>query len=669
MNPRRLFWLLILAGFLLLFAWLGLKGWRIYQAVQSLLAAQGEAELVLAGDPREADPEALEALLHGVRQDVVVLRDEAAVFMPLTPYLGWVPQLGSTLLIAPQLMTMADSGTETAVIAFRGLKPALVALQNPIAPGVSRMSQLVNIIAEAEADLNQASISFDRFMAARSEIEVTDDLPWRLQTALTQLDGVLPLGQAALKAAPLLPELLGVNEPRRYLILAQNEDELRATGGFITGAGVLSVANGSIVELAFEDANWVDNWQEKPYAFPPQPLYDFMRLELFLFRDANFWPDFPASARKALELYAYGQDVEPLDGVIAIDQRFTQLLVEVTGPVPIDDTGQVIDSQNVIDTMRGARELQEGQNQSEWLYSRKDFLGIFGNAIRSRIENDFSSLDPIFLARNMLTAIEGKHLQIYMENAGFAQTLHELGWSGRLPQPEGHDYLFVVDTNMGYSKANVFVKRQIQYDVALQDNGQAISNVTLHYNHTAPATSEPCFQDATAEYSERTAYINLAEKCYWNYLRIYTPAGSQLISGSKHFVPGETMFRGVDWEGETATIEEFAGLTTFTNFFMLTRANTLTTNYQYTTPTVVAPTMASTVGQTAVHRTYRLDVTKQASTQNEPLLINVTLPPGATFISATPEPTEIVRGSGNIPTTIHFASTLTADQTYLISFE
>ena len=225
MNPRRLFWLLILAGFLLIVAWLGLKGWRIYQAGQSLLAAQGEAEILLAGDPREADPEALDALLHRVRQDVVVLRDETAVFMPLTPYLGSVPELGPTLLVAPQLMAMADSGTETAVIAFRSLKPALVALQKPIAPGVSRISQLVNIIAEAEADLGQASVSLDRFVAARNEIGATDALPWRLQTALTQLDGVLPLGQAALEAAPLLPELLGVNEPRRYLILAQNEDE------------------------------------------------------------------------------------------------------------------------------------------------------------------------------------------------------------------------------------------------------------------------------------------------------------------------------------------------------------------------------------------------------------------------------------------------------------
>ena len=86
--------------------------------------------------------------------------------------------------------------------------------------------------------------------------------------------------------------------------MAQNEDELRATGGFLTGAGIVTVENGRIVDLSFLDSNYVDNYWVKPYDFPPQPLYDYMGLEMLLFRDANYWPDFPTSARKAMDLYA-----------------------------------------------------------------------------------------------------------------------------------------------------------------------------------------------------------------------------------------------------------------------------------------------------------------------------------------------------------------------------
>ena len=537
-RPQHLFWLMLLAGIVIIIAWLGLKGWRIYQAGQSLLAAQGKAEALLAVGVTSADPNALESLLGEVRQDVVVLRDETAVFMPLTPYLGWVPELGPTLLVAPHLMQMADSGTETAVVAFRGLKPALSTLQGPPTPGNSRISQLAIILAAAEPDLRQAEKSFHSFLKARAALGNAENLPWRLQTTLMQLDEMLPLGQTALKVAPILPKILGTDRPRRYLILAQNEDELRATGGFITGAGILSVDQGNIIELVFQDANFIDDWQNKPYAFPPQPLYDFMRLELFLFRDANFWPDFPASARKTLELYSYGQDAPRPDGVIAIDQRFMQLLVEVTGPVTIADTDQVINSSNVIDAFRGARDIQAGQTVGDWIWNRKDFLGIFANAIRSRIEQDFGSLDPIYLARNMIQAVEGKHLQIYIEDSEITQTLADLGWSGQLPHPQAQDFLFVVDTNTGYNKANVFVERQIQYDVTLQPDGAANSRLMLNYTHRAQANNEPCLQDVSAEYREGSSYLSLAEKCYWNYLRIYTPTGSQLNDASAHFVAG-----------------------------------------------------------------------------------------------------------------------------------
>lgn len=650
----RPFWLLLLAGLLLLLLWFGLKGWRIYRASQSLLGRQAEAETILANGATQANPDAVEALILGVRADVVVLRDETAVFLPLTPYLGWVPKVGPTLLVAPQLMTMADAGTETAVYAITGLKPALVALQAPPTPGSSRISDLTAVLHSAKPAMLLAGRSFDRFVAARNQLGNTAALPWRLQTALVPLDELIPLGQIGLKLAPVLPSLLGADGPRRYLIMAQNEDELRPSGGFITGAGLLTIDGGRIQEIAFQDANFVNDWNAKPYAPPPSPLYDFMGLDMFLFRDANFWPDFPASAQKALALYSYGQDIAEPDGVIAIDQHFMKLLVEATGPIPIPDSGDVINRDNIIDTMRGARDIKEGQTLGEWILNRKAFLGVFANAIRNRIEQDFGSMDPVFLVRNMVTAVNEKHLQLYMKDEAITAVLRDLNWTGSLPQPNGRDFLMAVDTNMGYNKVNVYISRSQRVDVAVQPDGSSHNTITLSYRNSVPADNAPCYQSVNEEYSNAEAYLAVADQCYWNYLRLYVPGGAQLTQATRHFIPGNTLLSGQDWQGQATAAAEFAGLTTFANFMLLNKGGTADSSYSYAVPNVVQ----TVNGQ----QQYRLDVWKQAGTLAEALTVNVTLPAGSRLINATPVPTAVS------DQTLTFTTTLDQNRTFIVVY-
>ena len=352
----RLALLLVLLAFLL---WAGLKAWRVAGAARSLLAVEDEARALAANGLANVDANAAEALLLGARADIVTLRDELGFIRPIAPYLGWVPRLGPALVAAPHLLDMADAGSEAGVLAFGGLKPALAIAQNGDF-GMERLGELLPVVAEAGPALAQASAALDRTAAARAALAdavPAEELPWRVQQLLQLADKWLPLGRNGLRLAPHLPALLGADGPRRYLIMAQNEDELRATGGFLTGAGIVTVENGRIVDLSFLDSNYVDNYWVKPYDFPPQPLYDYMGLEMLLFRDANYWPDFPTSARKAMDLYAYGRDVAPLDGAIAIDQEFLRLLVDATGPIPIPDSDQTINAGNLLQMLRQARDI------------------------------------------------------------------------------------------------------------------------------------------------------------------------------------------------------------------------------------------------------------------------------------------------------------------------
>jgi hypothetical protein len=511
--------------------------------------------------------------------------------------------------------------------------------------GTNSLGELLPTLAAAGPALQEASVALDRTAAARGALAAAvpaEQLPWRVQQLLTVADAWLPLGQSGLRLAPHLPALLGADGPRRYLIMAQNEDELRATGGFITGAGLVTVENGRIADLHFRDSSDVDNIAAKPYDFPPQPLYDFMGLEIFVFRDANYWPDFPTSARKAMDLYAYGLDLEPLDGAIAIDQEFLRLLVEAIGPVPIPNSEQVINANNLLQMLREARDIQEGQEVGEWVLNRKAFLGGFAAAIRAKVETEFGSLDLPKLARNMATAADRRHLSIYLRDPDAAAALAATGWDGRLPAAPPGDFLMAVDTNVGYNKVNLLVERALAYEVNLGSQPTATLNVL--YSHTGEPQDEPCFQGVTEEFEQAMAYLALADKCYWNYLRVYAPGGSVLQSSSSHTVPGATLFNGRTWEGAAQTVAEQPGLTTFANFMLLPRASELAATFQYQLPGGVVQTED---GATV----YRLTIFKQPGTRPEQLTVLVALPTGATLLAAS-LPTQIEGGRLMMNTTL-----------------
>lgn len=624
-NPARL---LFLGAALFFVLWLGLKGWAIGRAALSLQARQNKVETLLAGGLAQINPDDAETLVLGVRHDIVALKRETAVFMPLMPYLKWVPKLGPTLAAAPALMEMADAGTETAVYALRGFQPALPLLQQGKSP-MELLPELLAIIHDAQPELAAMSQSMDKLAAARAGLGDISDLPFRLRTLLEQADTWLPLAQDGLKLAPVLPEIMGSNGPRSYLILAQNEDELRPTGGFISGAGLLTVENGRIVDLAFQDGYFIDNWQGKPYDFPPQPLYDFMGLELFLFRDANFWPDLPTSAEKAMALYSYGQDAPMPDGVIAVDQRFLQQLVEVVGSITITDLDLMVNSQNTIEVLQSAWAIREGQELGEWIINRKSFIGLFASALLAKLQS--SNVDSLFLVQNSYAALQSKDLQVYVRDPATAVILQQLGWDGRLPQNPTHDFLMVVDSNLGYSKANILVERQLTYQVRVLENSAVEAELTAVYQHNGQDNGDACLQDIIYDLETAVSYQNLVNKCYWNYLRLYSPNGSQLFNASSHTVPAETMVASQGWHGQAQTVPDLAGLTTFATSFMLPVGQQLTSHFTYQLP-------AGMVHPTPEGQKYELHIYKQAGARPEPMQIVVQLPEGAKLIKAQPAP-------------------------------
>jgi hypothetical protein len=288
-----------------------------------------------------------------------------------------------------------------------------------------------------------------------------------------------------------------------------------------------------------------------------------------------------------------------------------------------------VNQQNIIANLRDAWAIDEGQAVGQWIAGRKDFLGPFAAALKTKLISDFAALDPVYLVRNMTRAIETGHLQVYMRDEEAAAVLAEMGWDGRLDPPAGRDYLFVLDTNVGYNKANANVERSLEYQLSLNADGSGLADLTVTYEHLAAGADLTC--RATA-YGEAPTYQQLTDQCFWNYLRIYAPDNSQLLEASQHPIPLEARVYNEIALYTPQTISEQAGFTTFTNYLLVPPGKPVTSHYRYQLPATLVERHDDTF-------TYQLMVRKQAGSRPQPVVVTISLPPDMEFVSAVPEAT------------------------------
>lgn len=663
-NRRRSGCLIAVAVALLLTGWLSWKAFRVARSAQSLLNQQARVELLLADGPLKADPDAAAEVVATAQRDVAVIYGETRPFFWLLRRLAWMPRLGPLLAESPALLEMADSGARLAQMLTPVWQPALRILQTPELHD-SELAAVAQLLAANRATLEAAQPQAARLSAAHAALGRRDELPWTLNRLLTRADPYLPLAEDGLRFVALLPDLLGVGGERFYLILAQNEDELRATGGFISGVGRLLVRDGDIALLDFvsgDDINANLLQQSEAYDYPPEPLVRFMGLDYFVLRDANFWPDFPTSAETAVRLFQLGQpDSPPVDGVIAFDQRFVQLTIEALGALDIPDLEMRVNAANVIPRMReswGAG-LEEGESTGAWWVERKSFMGSMALAIQERLFRDPGSVDFPKLLNAVVNGAATNHLQIFLRDPQTAAIVDGLGWNGRFAPPANQDFFLALDTNTGFNKVNAVVERALAYNVTLSESGLHQATVTLGYRHGGPVDDAPC-NHLTPYNQAGLSYDVLIQTCYYNYVRLYAPPGSRLIEAAAHNAPANWFITGRAWgpgwltglsaEGGDYPLAETlratydpayaagsAGVWTaqdgsavFDNFFVLPRGGELQTHFTYTLPPGVVQTRADG------SHSYQLRVLGQAGAGDQALTVAVTLPPSAVSVQTTP---------------------------------
>lgn len=453
-----------------------------------------------AVDAFENASKSFDSILSDVEETHKVLQNIAAVLPE-----GEQLDAGKALLLAGSQVSAAAE-----VMTAR-----LATLDDSMITPAERVHQLGESLQTALPLLNNARENLDSI-----SIEIIpQEFRSKATTAVGLLDHVIEGVESSETATAVLEDILGRVSPRRFLLVFQNNTEIRPTGGFMGSFAEVNTDDGAVTGLWMPGAGSYElQGSLRATLVPPAPLQ--LITDHWQFHDSNWFPDFPTSAKKIMWFYekAGGPTV---DGVIALTTSVVEKILEATGPIDMPEYGKVITADNFWIETQKAVELEYDKEENK----PKQFLSDLAPKLLEKLQ----SKDPkLFfkLANALHEAIQEKHFQIYLKDQALQDKVMHLGWAGSLKQTAG-DMLAVVNTNVAGGKTDAVVGEHIKHEANISPDGKV--TVTVEVTRTHHGVKGELFRGVR----------NV------DYVRVYAPLGSRLISAGGFRKPDETLFKTV----------------------------------------------------------------------------------------------------------------------------
>ncbi|MDD3487158.1 MAG: DUF4012 domain-containing protein [Candidatus Moranbacteria bacterium] len=326
---------------------------------------------------------------------------------------------------------------------------------------------------------------------------------------LKPLVSLAPISAEKKEEARVLMDILSATKDEKtFLLLFQNNLELRPGGGFIGSFGILKTKNGKIEDIRIFDTGNFD--KNVPLGeTPPEPFREILGYENWKMRDSNWSPDFAVNAKKAEYFYHLGGGKEEIDGVAAINTDVLDTLLSVTGPVKIDGYPGEYRDENAILQLEYQVEkgyVEQGIAKEE----RKNIMKELAEILSEKARN-LTFSEQFTLAEKLEERLKEKDIQLFFKDENLQKEIDSVGWGGEIRESES-DYLFIVDANMNALKTDYCIRRKVEYAVDFSaEKPEATLNIT--YKH-ACRTKDWMTSD------------------YRDWLRVYVPQGSRLLVGA-----------------------------------------------------------------------------------------------------------------------------------------
>lgn len=510
-HKRKAMAVFLVAAFLI-FSFIPLVGWLnkflMLKTTVSNYGLEAYQSLILAKDSlsqlnfKEAGKNFAQAHEHFAAADVQISKI-GGWFIPLLERLPGFSFLSSGTRLVKVGQDMSKAGED-----FAQMINLFEQGKINFSPGNQNQAPFSDTLKQAK-DYLQAGLA--SLISAKQSLEgiKISSLPQEIQPPLILLEEKMPqitqTAAVALDWSDKFLEIMGEQSAKKYLLIFQNNAEIRATGGFIGTYGLLDLDQGQIKKL-FIDGIYNLDGQLKEKIIPPKPL---QKIAIpWTTHDANWFADFPASAQKIM--WFFEKTGGPtVDGVISLTPTVIEKLLELTGPIEIPEYGVMLDDKNFAEVTQYKVEIDYDKE----LNQPKKILADFAPKFIDRINDEFKKNNfEVFKIVNQ--ALKEKHILFYFSEPDLEQFVKTQGWGGEILEAK-KDYLAVVNSNIDGRKTDRVIEENIKYSSEIETDGSVIDTLTISRHH----------QGGNSKYDWFNA-VNV------DYLRVYLPKGSQLISVS-----------------------------------------------------------------------------------------------------------------------------------------
>jgi len=387
--------------------------------------------------------------------------------------------------------------------------------------------QAANLAAVLPQIAPQIDTALGKLFLTKAELEQIDPsrypedirdikLKFWLEESQKILSEFEPLLAEAKSIVEILPHFLGIPE-RTYLILFQNDAELRATGGFITYYALVTLGNGKIVSSDFMSGALVH--KNQPYEYPPEPIRKYLGVRTWHLQDSNFSPDFPTSTAILISMWEKSK-LPDIEGVIAITSGSARKILELTGPIRLAKYDLDLADTNLPDDCRVGGESFTSSNficRLEYYVERytrggterkKAILSELSQAVIRKITSFSMEIWPQLLDLTF-NLLDQKDILLYSTDAREQELIEDLGFAGQIKDYEG-DYLHISDSNFGGKKTDLYMRETVEQNLTRRKDGRWRKTVNISYYNPQP-------------------HDNWLSANYKDFVRIYVPRGSKLV--------------------------------------------------------------------------------------------------------------------------------------------
>lgn len=518
------------------------------------------------------------------QQDIAVARDELAKTqteieklkkeMGGLGYLKFVPLVGWYYNDADHLVKASTYGVKAGIITADALIPYVDVLglkgkgtftggtaQDRIRTAVKTMGKVVPEIDKIEKELLLAQAEIDQVNPKHyPPIGKLKDVRDQLTQIQNVTDGAVVAVEQGKPLIKALPTLLGEKEGKKYLLLFQNDAELRPTGGFLTYYAIFRVEEGDIkVDTSSDIYNLDDSISSHPAPSPIIRKY-FPSVTRSFIRDSNLSPDFIVAMQDFNELYERSSQKTEVDGIIAINTHFFVNIIRILGEVEASGLKFTAENEPKCDCPQVVYTL-ENEISRPVNYVKTNRKGLVGDLMLATLDKALKSSPKLYwgqLFQQFIVDANEKNILFSLNDKDAQSGIEALNWAGRVREFEG-DYLYVNDANFGGQKSNLFVEKALAIDYIAEKDGVIKKKVTIDYKNPKPHS------DCNLERGGLCLNATLR-----NYQRLLVPKGSVLNSSKGSQV-------------KVATSEDL-GKTVFDAFFTVNPQGKATMTYEYTIP-------------------------------------------------------------------------------------